>query len=310
MQLQKAERKKAKIKIGLQGSSGSGKTYSALLLAYGLCSSWEKVVIIDSENNSGHLYSHLGGYNVIAISAPFNPEKFIEALDLAVKAGMEVVILDSISAEWEGVGGIIDLHGSMAGNSFTNWNKITPRHNGFVNAILQSPVHVLATIRTKQDYVLVEKNGKQVPEKVGLKGITRDGMDYELTIVFDLDIKHNATVSKDRTGLFATEAEFKIGTDTGRRILSWCNTGESLEMPSKRNIQEAELSLQEKISATKTVEELLSLYKTQNPATQQQFNSLFTKQRAELTVSASNESLHISSHLNKLNHGNGTINTK
>lgn len=304
MQLQKAQRNRAKIKIGLQGASGSGKTMSALLLGYGLCNSWEKIAVIDSENNSAHLYSHLGGYNVIGISAPFNPEKYIEALALAVKAGMEVVIIDSISHEWEGVGGIIDLHGSMAGNSFTNWNKITPRHNSFVNAILQSPVHVLATIRTKQDYVLVEKNGKQVPEKVGLKGITRDGMDYELTIVFDLDIKHNATVSKDRTGIFANEAEFKISADIGRKILEWCNTGESLDMPSKGNIQEAELSLQEKIAATKTVEELLSLYKAQSPAIQKQFSAIFTKRRTELTVVAPNEAKHISHYLKPNANGN------
>lgn len=304
LQIQKAERRKAKIKIGLQGSSGSGKSYSALLIAYGLCSNYEKIAVIDSENSSAHLYSHLGGYNVIGISAPFNPEKYIEALALAVKAGMEVVIIDSISHEWEGVGGIIDLHGSMAGNSFTNWNKITPRHNAFVNAILQSPVHVLATIRTKQDYVLVEKNGKQVPEKVGLKGITRDGMDYELTIVFDLDIKHNAVVSKDRTGIFSNEAEFKITADVGRRILDWCNTGESLNMPSNRNIQAEELSLQEKISATKTVEELLSLYKSQTPQVQQQFSALFTKKRTQLTVVAPNEAKHISHYLKPTTNGN------
>ena len=190
MQLQKAERKRAKIKIGLQGSSGSGKSYSALLLAYGLCNSWEKIVVIDSENLSSHLYSHLGCYNVISIAAPFSPEKYIEAIALALQAGMEVIIIDSISHEWEGLGGILDIHGGMTGNSFTNWNKVTPRHNAFVNAILQSPAHIIATIRTKQDYVLTEKNGKQIPEKVGLKGITRDGMDYELTLVFDIDIKH------------------------------------------------------------------------------------------------------------------------
>jgi hypothetical protein len=80
----------------------------------------------------------------------------------------------------------------MTGNSFTNWNKVTPRHNAFVQKILQSPAHIIATIRSKQDYVLSEKNGKMVPEKVGLKGVTRDGMDYEFTIVLDLDIKHNA----------------------------------------------------------------------------------------------------------------------
>lgn len=303
LQIQKAQRNKAKIKIGLQGASGSGKSMSALLLAYGLCNSWEKIVVIDSENNSAHLYSHFGGYNVIGISAPFNPEKYIEALALTVKAGMEVVIIDSISHEWEGVGGIIDLHGSMTGNSFTNWNKITPRHNAFVNAILQSPVHVLTTIRTKQDYVLVEKNGKQVPEKVGLKGITRDGMDYELTIVFDLDIKHNATVSKDRTGIFSNETEFKITADVGRRILDWCNTGGELSVPSNRNIQAETLSLQEKIPLCKTVDELLALYKAQAPQVQQQYTALFTKRRSELTVAASNESTHISNHLKTATNG-------
>ena len=95
MQLQTAERKRAKIKVGLQGVSGSGKSMSALFLAYGLCSNWERIAIIDSENSSAHLYSHLGKYNVISISAPFNPEKYIEALSLAIEAGMEVVIIDN-----------------------------------------------------------------------------------------------------------------------------------------------------------------------------------------------------------------------
>src|SRR5213075_24314 len=106
------------------------------------------------------------------------------------------------SHEWEGIGGILETHGNMMGNSYTNWSKLTPRHNSFVQHILQSPAHVIGTIRAKQDYVLSEKNGKQVPEKVGLKGVTRDGMDYEFTLVFDIDIKHNASASKDRTGLF------------------------------------------------------------------------------------------------------------
>src|SRR5258705_13405542 len=118
LQIQNAERKKAKIKVGLQGSSGSGKSYSALLLAYGLCGSWGKIIVIDSENNSAHLYSHLGAYKVLGISSPFSPEKYMEAIDLAVSSGFEVVIIDSISHEWEGAGGILDIHGSMTGNSF------------------------------------------------------------------------------------------------------------------------------------------------------------------------------------------------
>ena len=142
-----------------------------------------------------------------------------------IQTGMKVIIIDSIPAEWEGSSGVIETHGNMAGNSFTNWNKITPRHNAFVQKMLQSPCHLIATIRWKQDYVLTDKNGRLVPEKVGLKGITRDGMDYEFTVVFDLDIKHQATASKDRTGLFMDKPQFIITEATGALISDWCKSG-------------------------------------------------------------------------------------
>jgi hypothetical protein len=204
--------------MGLQGPSGSGKTYSALLLAYGLVKDWDKIAVIDSENHSADLYAHLGDYSVIAITPPFSPEKYIEAIALCEAAGMEVIINDSISHEWEGQGGIIDVHSNMVGNSFTNWSRVTPRHNAFVNKILQSPGHIIATIRSKQDYILSEKKGKMIPEKIGLKGVTRDGMDYEFTIVLDLDLKHNATASKDRTGLFMDKPQFVITEATGQLV--------------------------------------------------------------------------------------------
>ena len=196
MELRQAQKSKTKIKVGLLGPSGSGKTYSALLLASGM-TDWEKIAIIDTENGSADLYSHLGKYNVLTLEAPFTPEKYIEAIQACEKSGMEVIIVDSITHEWDGKGGILDIHSSMIGNSFTNWGKVTPRHNAFIDKILQSPCHVVATMRAKQDYVLNEVNGKQVPQKVGLKAVTRDGVDYEFTLVFDIDIKHNAEASKD-----------------------------------------------------------------------------------------------------------------
>ena len=225
MELLKAERKQAVIKMGLQGPSGSGKTYSALLLAYGLVKDWDKVAVIDSENHSADLYAHLGDYNVLNIGPPFSPAKYIEAISICEAAGMEVVIIDSISHEWDGAGGILDIHSGMMGNSFTNWSKVTPMHNGFVNKILQSPAHIIATIRSKQDYILSERNGKMVPEKVGLKGVTREGMDYEFTIVLDLDLKHQATASKDRTGLFMDKPQAIITEGTGMIIKEWCMNG-------------------------------------------------------------------------------------
>lgn len=279
MQLQKASRKRAKIKMALQGPSGSGKTMSALLAAFGLCKDWTKIAVIDTENHSAELYSDIGQYNVVNIGAPYNPEKYMEAIRLCEQSGIEVIIIDSISHEWEGSGGIIDVHSNMAGNSFTNWGKLTPRHNAFIQAILQSHCHIIGTIRTKQDYVLSEKNGKMIPEKVGLKGITRDGMDYEFTVVFDIDMKHNATVSKDRTGLFSGKPEFKITVDTGKTIADWCNNGLPI-LPGPILGQQATLT--ERINSCTSISSLLELYKQQLPQIQEEFAKAFTEKRAQL----------------------------
>jgi len=230
MELRKAERQQAKIKMGIQGPSGSGKTYSALLIAYGITGKWDSIAIIDTENHSADLYAHLGNYSVLSLNKPFSPERYIEAIQVCEDANKEVIIIDSISHEWEGSGGILELHSAMAGNSFTNWSKMTPRHNAFIQKILQSDAHIITTIRAKQDYVLTEKNGKYVPEKVGLRGVTREGMDYELTLVFELDIKHFTQVSKDRTMLFMDKPSFIITKETGTTISNWCLEGIDISM--------------------------------------------------------------------------------
>lgn len=276
MKLQLAERKQAKMKMALQGPSGSGKTMGALLLAYGLCKDWSKIAVIDTENYSASLYAHLGKYSVVNITAPFTPEKYIDAINLCIEAGFEVVIIDSISHEWEGSGGILDIHSSMTGNSFTNWSKITPRHNAFIQAFLQAPVHIIATIRTKQDYVLSEKNGKQVPEKVGLKGITRDGLDYDCTLLFDVDIKHNAVASKDRTGLFMDKPEQKITVTMGEQLLEWCNNG----LPASPDEQ-----FIRRIHSCRTYNELKDLYYS-NPEYQTKLVNEFNAKKKEFSIQA------------------------
>jgi hypothetical protein len=228
MEIRKSERRKAKMKLALQGSSGSGKTYSSLLIAKGLAGNdFTKVAVIDTENGSADLYAHLGDYNVISLQPPYSPERYIEAINLCENAGIEVVIIDSISHCWDY---LLDVHSNMVGNSFTNWGKITPRQNAFVNKILQSDTHIIATMRVKQDYVLNQKNGKTIPEKVGLKAVQRNDVDYEFTIVFDIDIAHNAKASKDRTGLFIDKPEFVINTATGKKLLAWCNEGSKDEI--------------------------------------------------------------------------------
>lgn len=293
MKLETASRKKAKIKLALQGPSGSGKTMSALLLAYGLCNNWGSIAVIDTENHSAELYSHFGNYNVVNIGLPFTPEKYCEAIQLCEKAGMEVIIIDSISHEWEGSGGILDIHANMVGNSFTNWSKLTPRHNAFIQTILQTPCHIIGTIRSKQDYVLQEKNGKMIPEKVGLKGVTREGMDYEFTIVFDIDIKHNATTTKDRTQLFAGKPEFRIGSETGSKILAWCNSG--VELTTITPLEDIELPMETHIQNCISITDLVALYNQQNKETQERYKFNFTNKRNELVqANATNPITHIS----------------
>jgi len=245
MQLRQSERKQAKIKLAIQGCAGSGKTYSSLLLAFGITNIWSKIAVIDSENGSADLYAHLGSYNVLNLNNNYSPENYIEAIAICEKAGIEVIIIDSLSQSWDF---LLQCHTEMVGNSFTNWGKITPRQNAFIQRILQSNCHVICTMRTKQDYVLSEKNGKMVPEKVGLKAIMREGVDYEFTIVLDVDMKHFANASKDRTGLFMGKPEFIISELTGKRILDWCNSGVSVE------------SVKLDISKAQTIEELNSIY--------------------------------------------------
>mgnify|MGYP001228053015 CR=1 FL=1 len=236
LQLRKAEKKQSKIRIALMGVSGGGKTYSSLVLAKGLAGSLNNVAIIDTERSSADLYADLGDYLVLPIDPPYSPEKYIQAIQICESAGVNVIIIDSISHEWEAEGGILATHSSMMGNSFANWNKLTPRHNRFISAILQSKCHIVATIRTKQDYVLNERNGKIVPEKVGLKGIAREGTDYEFTIVFDINMKHYCTATKDRTGLFADKPEFLITEETGQKIKSWCLEEMQIPKPAEDNI--------------------------------------------------------------------------
>lgn len=227
MQLRKSERSKAKIKMALQGPSGSGKTMSALLLAQGLTNGdLSKVAIIDTENGSADLYSHLGKYNVLTLDNPHSPERYIEAIELCEKAGIEVIIIDNISHCWSF---LLGYHSSLVGNSFTNWKKVTQRQKTFVDKILNSDKHIISTMRVKQDYVLTEKNGKIVPEKVGLRAIQRDEISYEFTIVLDINSAHLAVSSKDRTRIFEGKSQFIINSNTGKRILDWCNSAMTKE---------------------------------------------------------------------------------
>lgn len=226
MQLQKAQRHQVKLRIGLSGPSGFGKTYSALLLAYGITNDWNKIALIDTENKSASLYSHLGEFNVLSLDEPFSPERYLEAIKLCEDSGIELIIVDSISHEWQGKVGCLEIHEQLGGR-FQDWAKVTPRHNSFIDAIIQSKCHVILTTRSKVDYSLdKDLNGKTKVMKLGTKSITREGLEYELTVNFEfLNDKHLVQASKDRTELFSGKPEFIINSSTGKKLIDWCNQG-------------------------------------------------------------------------------------
>lgn len=258
MQLKKAQKKLVKLKIGMSGASGFGKTYSALLLAYGITGDWEKIAVIDTENDSASLYSDLGEYNALSLSAPYSPERYIEAIDTCVSAGMECVIIDSITHEWDGVGGCLDIQNQLGGK-YQDWAKVSPRHQKFIDTILQSPVHVITTVRRKQDYEMTKgSDGKVKVEKAGTKEVTREGFEYELTLNFELiNENHMAKPSKDRTGLFADKPEHIITSETGKRLIEWANSGVDEE---KQNFEFAMYEMKQ-CSTLEDVKQVWSRYK-------------------------------------------------
>lgn len=226
MGFKKAKRSKAKLRLAIAGPSGAGKTYSSLLVASGICPI-EKVAVIDTESGSADLYADLGEYSTLTLQPPYTPKKYIDAIHEAEHAGFELVILDSLSHAWSGEGGLLDQQGKAAdskyrGNSWAAWREITPLHNQLVETILHSKLHVIATMRSKTEYMQVDNGGKKKIEKVGMAPIQRDGIEYEFTTVFDLSQNHIATVSKDRTKLF--DGQYFIPTkECGQALLNWLN---------------------------------------------------------------------------------------
>lgn len=201
-----AQRKQAKLRLALSGPSGSGKTTGALLIAKGIGG---KIAVLDTERGSASLYSDIVPFDVVELTPPYTPERYIEVIQEAEKAGYDTLILDSITHEWNGAGGILEIVDKVArskyrGNSYAAWNEGTPRHQKFVDAMLASPLHIIATMRSKAVYVETEQaNGKKTIQKQGAAPQQRDGLEYEFTAVLDLSIDGNiAIASKDRTRLF------------------------------------------------------------------------------------------------------------
>lgn len=228
MEFKDASRKDVRVKMALASGAGGGKTFGALEIMLGLfAGDLSKVGVLQTEAGRAQCYLKKGPFKVLEMSPPFSPEKFIQGIEAAEAAGLKGLIIDSISDEWAGLGGALDMHqdvSEVTKNSFTAWKKVTPKHEAVFNKILSSPIHIICTVKKKIDYVMEPgTNGKVQPKRVGVKDIQREGSEYRWMIQFDLDQETNlATVAKDNTGLFQGKPAFKITADTGKIIRDWC----------------------------------------------------------------------------------------
>ncbi|MDD3089769.1 MAG: ATP-binding protein, partial [Candidatus Omnitrophica bacterium] len=229
VQFQKAVKYGALLRLALIGTSGSGKTYSALAIATGL---GLPIAFIDTERGSARKYADLFDFDVLELES-FSVDNFIAAINAAEKGGYRVLIIDSLSHAWSGKDGILEFVDmetakSRAKNAYTSgWRSATPLHNKLVDTILGCKMHVIACMRSKSEYVLEEVNGKKVPRKIGLQPVQREGMEYEFDVLGDLDQDHNLVISKSRCAAIDNKLFPKPGAEFAAILNEWLGGAEA-----------------------------------------------------------------------------------
>ena len=219
-----AVKHESKLRLAIAGPSGAGKTYTSLAIATSLANGG-KVAVVDTEHGSAEKYSGIFPFDVLTLDAPFHPDRFSEAIQMAAQEGYSVVVLDSLSHAWNGAGGALELVEQFSrrykGNSYAAWGDVTPIQNRLIESIVGAKLHVIATMRSKQDYILIDRNGKQMPQKVGMAPIQRDGFEYEFDVFLDMDVENNAVVTKTRCPELTGKVINKPGVDLANTLRSW-----------------------------------------------------------------------------------------
>jgi energy-coupling factor transporter ATP-binding protein EcfA2 len=234
---QKATKKQSRLRMALDGPSGSGKTFTALTFATALAAHrGGRVAVIDTERGSASKYADMFDFDVLELGA-YAPQQYVDGIKAAEQAGYAVVVVDSLSHAWEGEGGVLEMHDKAVarqrgGNSWTAWRDVTPQHQALVNAMLQSRCDVIATMRSKMEYLQTDgDNGKATIKKVGMAPIQRAGMEYEFDIVADIDVDHRLVVSKSRCFTVADAVATKPDGAWMAPVIAWLSDGASAVEP-------------------------------------------------------------------------------
>lgn len=228
MQFKKATKRQAKLRLALVGPSGGGKTYTALSIAVHL---GKRVAVIDTERGSASKYADTFSFDTLDLDT-FEPQKYIDAIDAAAKAGFDVLVIDSLSHAWMGKGGALEqvdnaARRSSSKNTFGAWREVTPQHNAMVDALIRAPMHLIVTMRAKTEYVIEKDDrGKSVPRKVGIQPVQRDGLEYEFDVTADLDLEHNdLIIGKTRCAALHGKVFRKAGKDIADVLNGWLSDG-------------------------------------------------------------------------------------
>lgn len=258
----KATKKKAKLRMAVDGPPGSGKTYTALTIAKLL---GEKVALIDSEYGSASKYADKFEFDTLELP-DHRIERYTAAIQEAAAAGYAVLIIDSLSHAWAGKGGALETvdklkAASKSKNAFTEgWSTVTPLQHKMFDAILSYPGHVICTLRTKMAYEIV---GGQ-PKKIGLAPVQRDGVEYEFDIALSLTHNGMLSVGKSRcpsvpVGMNADRAD---APEMTKNIVAWLSEGVDAPpppAPSPFGEPSEEEKMLVRIDECRSVEELKSL---------------------------------------------------
>jgi len=243
----KAVKAEAKARIAVTGPSGSGKTYSALLWATTLAEGG-KIAVIDTERDSAKLYADRFEFDSLTMSAPYHPNRLIEALKAAEAEGYACVVVDSLTHFYNGQGGLLELvdqAGAAAkGNSFAGWKVATPIQQQMVDAILNFNGHIIATMRSKTEWTLEkdERTGRTSPKKVGLAPQQRDGIEYEFTLVVEMDTDHRTIIGKTRCESLADKVfPPNKGVDGANEFLTWLKSGDPIITATQRDVLDGKI---------------------------------------------------------------------
>ncbi len=240
----KAVKHESKLRLALAGPSGAGKTYTALLLAQSLVGSGN-VAVIDTERGSASKYADLFPFDVNEIES-FSPDVFIAAIREAEAVGYGVLVIDSISHEWNGQGGILEIVDSAAKrmkttNTFSAWGEGTPRHNSFIDAIQRCKMHVICTMRSKEEHVQEkDSNGRTVIRRVGMAPIQREGILYEFDVACELDYEHTLIVTKSRCPALDDAVIRKPDASMAETLKAWLSGAPApAKAPTSKELYEA-----------------------------------------------------------------------